>query len=67
MEVVSLNITFLGFFFLVAPKTKARCLSNAWMSVALLWITGSRKSVELAKKRNLIKCEEGQIMTQFGV
>lgn len=47
-------------------KPEARHFSNAWLPVALLWVARSRKTVELAKKRNLIECE-GQIMTQFGV
>lgn len=45
----------------VDSKTQASHLSNAALHVALLWVTKSRKSVELAKKRNIIKCEEGRI------
>lgn len=50
----------------VDSKTQASHLSNAPLHVSLLWITRSRKSVELDKERNIIKCEKGQI-TQCGV
>lgn len=38
------------YFFKVDSKSKASHLSNVSLPVALLWITRSRKSVELAKK-----------------
>lgn len=55
------------FFKIVDSRTEASHLSKACLPVPLFWIARSRKRVILAKKRNLIRCGEGQVMSQLGV